>query len=99
MFHTLPFKPFVIDKVSMSPSPGDYVQVNLKHPAQIIHVNVKPETIIKAHEELFSYVPILRDAIDFRQHKRVEQEKENNRELPGIEWQEAGEVVVKATEN
>lgn len=82
-----------------TPSPGDYVQVILKHPAQIIHVNVKPETIIKAHEELFSYVPILRDAIDFRQYKRVEQEKENNPELPGIEWQEAGEVVVKATEN
>lgn len=83
----------------MEPSREDYVQVNLKHPAQIVHVNVKPEMVIKAHEELFTYVPIRREAVDFRQHKRVEQEKEDNRELPGIEWQEAGEIVVKATEN
>lgn len=78
----------------------DYVQVIVKHPAQIVHVNVEPEMLIQAHEELFTYVPIKREGIDFRQYsKKEEQEKDDNKELPGIEWQEAGEIVVKAAEN
>lgn len=82
-----------------TPLPEDYIQVVLKHPAQIVHVNVKPEMNIRAHEELFTYVPIKKEIIDLRQYKRVEQEVEDEGELPGVKWMDIDEAIVKATKN